>query len=309
MVKSILQRNKLYNTKACIDLDNILTVDDKRNILENHMKVSNKSETHSNDTEINNIDDLKPVELEENDILEIIKTEPFTGFPLMASNFCSDRKHFNKGKKYFTNPPTYLLGEIHDLFIHPYVSKAILLLSEKLLDYFIENGDVEDIMEFVRSSKYNITEDELVLRVTEDKYAILCERLILVMTKQSEKENKIGHYIYDCFIDLKDTTFLNALLSKVGCDPSLITMQTESSTEVDIKESKNNKDDRQTVMNAYQTPTSYNFDKKQNKSEEAPTIIFYSPPQMIAMIEHLTRTGKIPGFMSRMSQILWSCTD
>ncbi|CAG2216629.1 unnamed protein product [Mytilus edulis] len=46
-----------------------LHVDDKRNILENHMKVSNKWK-HSNDTEINNIDDLKPVELEENDILE-----------------------------------------------------------------------------------------------------------------------------------------------------------------------------------------------------------------------------------------------
>ncbi|CAC5366792.1 unnamed protein product [Mytilus coruscus] len=362
LVRKILQRYKLYNDKALIELDKILTVD-KRKILGVHM-------------EVNNIAQSKSVVLGEDVVTEIIKTEPFLGFPLMASKFCSQTENLRKGEKYFTNPPKFLVDEIRDLyhsalrtkepqlmkeyfilvyiatderlcfdvsvssasrffqvnmliygstkevksyemscikdaadklvannkyiincddhayrFIHPYVAKAIFLSSEEsLLHYFIENGDVEDIIEFVRSFLYTVTDDELVLKLKdENMYNILCERLTFRMTEKPELEKKIGHYIYDCFIKLQDTSFLSVLLSKLACDSSIRKIQKESSAkQVIMKESMNVKDDRQTVIHVNQAPIGDN--KNQNTSEKA--IIFYSPPQMIAMIEHLTRTGK-----------------
>ncbi|CAC5358532.1 TTN [Mytilus coruscus] len=375
LARQILHRYKLYNDKALIELDKILTVDDKRKILGVHMETNNIAQ--SKDTEILDMRKSKSVVPDEDVITEIIKTEPFWGFPLMASKFCSQTENLEKGEKYFTNPPKFLVDEIRDLyqsslknkepdlmkgylilvylatdkklcfdvsarsaarfrqvnkliyggtkelkpyemssiidaadklvaknkyiincddhtyrFIHPCVTMAIFLSSENLLNYFIQNGDVENIIEFVRSYLYTVTDDELVLKLKDEyMYKILCERLPFMMTEKPELEKKIGHYIYDCFIKLRDKSFLSALLPKLECDSSIRKMQNESpAKQVIMKESMNVKDDRQTVIHVNQAPIDYN--KNQNTSEEAPAIKFFSPPQLISMIEHLTRTGK-----------------
>ncbi|XP_063427434.1 uncharacterized protein LOC134710945 [Mytilus trossulus] len=360
--RKILQRYKLYNNKALIELDKILTVDDKRKILGVHMEVNNI--VQSKDTEI--FHKSKSAILGEDVITDIIKIEPFWGFPLTASKFCSQRENLKKGEKYFTNPPKFLVDEICDLyqsvlknkepelfkeyfilvylatddrlcfdvsvtdmgrirqvnqlinggkthinyemsafkdvadklvakfkyiikcddhtyrFIHPSVLKAVFLSSEHLLNHFIENGDVEDIIEFVRSFLYEATDDDIVLKLKEDRYNILCERLIFMMT---EKEKKIGHYIYDCFIKLQDTSFLNVLTPKLQCVASIRQMQNDSSA--------NNKDSRQSFENVNQAAISNNYEiEKQKRSEEAPASKLFSPTQMIAMIEYLTRTGE-----------------
>lgn len=386
--RNILQRYNLYNDKALLELDKILTVDEKKNILGVHMKVNNI--TQSKDTELFDILKSKLFVLSEDVITEIIKTEPFWGFPLMASKFCSQIENLKKGEKYFTHPPKLLVDEIRDLyqsalknkeselikeylnlilvylasnkgqcfdvsvcsavwlcqlhlliygetkevkpfevgsikdaadrlvannkfiincddhaykFIHPYVSKAIFLSSENLLNFFIQNGDVEDLIEFVRSSLYTFTDDELVLRLKDkDTYYILCERLSFSITENCWLEKKIGHYIYDCFIKLRDTNFLNALLQNLVCLSSFDYRETQNksparSTQVNMMKRMYGKDDTQTVMNvnkAQHAQLGDEFDNRnQYRFEEAPAMIrLFLPAQMIAMIEHLTRTGK-----------------
>ncbi|CAG2216621.1 unnamed protein product [Mytilus edulis] len=81
-------------------------------------------------------------------------------------------------------------------FIHPCLLKAMFLSSESMVGYLLTNGSLHDITEFIRSEVYNALENELVIKIGEDYYHILCERLVSHAFEDHSFLQHVAQYIY-----------------------------------------------------------------------------------------------------------------
>ncbi|CAC5392564.1 unnamed protein product [Mytilus coruscus] len=119
IVRSLPEINKLKK-EAFIDINSCLTAEEKEKMLNQYMKVNNIAKSASNESNFKNpiiLTDLSvQVTLDEDAIKAIKNEEPWKGFPMCASLFCSERKFLHLGEKYFTNPPRYLFEELKELY-------------------------------------------------------------------------------------------------------------------------------------------------------------------------------------------------
>ncbi|XP_052072075.1 uncharacterized protein LOC127710315 isoform X2 [Mytilus californianus] len=119
IVRNVPEMNKL-KSEAFININNCLTPEEKEEMLRRYMKENNIASSASYDSNFRDpkilTDFSVQVRLDE-DAIKIIKNEePWKGFPLCASSFCSDRKLLHLGEKHFTNPPRYLFEELRELY-------------------------------------------------------------------------------------------------------------------------------------------------------------------------------------------------
>ncbi|CAG2198017.1 unnamed protein product [Mytilus edulis] len=119
IVRRIPEINK-FKEKVFIDMDSCLTAKEKEEMLRSYMKlnqVTSSSSAESNFRSLEIMTDLSvQVTLDENAIKVIRNEEPWKGFPLSALLFCSERKFLHLGEKYFTNPPSYLVEELKEIY-------------------------------------------------------------------------------------------------------------------------------------------------------------------------------------------------
>ncbi|XP_052103702.1 uncharacterized protein LOC127737209 [Mytilus californianus] len=119
IVKSVPEINKLKN-EAFIDINSCLTAKEKEQMLKRHMKVNNiaiSASSQGNFKDPKLLTDLSvQVTLDEHAIKKIKNEEPWKGFPVCASLFCSERIFLHLGEKYFINPPRFLVEELKELY-------------------------------------------------------------------------------------------------------------------------------------------------------------------------------------------------
>ncbi|CAC5390508.1 unnamed protein product [Mytilus coruscus] len=179
-------------------------------------------------------------------------------------------------------------------FIHPAVSKAVYLSSDHFTNYITVEGEIEDIIELIRSVKYEVSVDDLVLKLESvEQYHILCERLISTLIPQPDLVKNIGEYIYHQFIKMRDREFLVILFyNLVAC----FSIGTEKQKEIKRKEEKTNVNEENPDENVNQIDNG-NEDISKTKNNH------YLPFTMIPLMEHLTRTG-IDGWIYTNEDIL-----
>ncbi|CAC5424776.1 unnamed protein product [Mytilus coruscus] len=119
IVRRVPEINKLKE-EAFIEINISLTAEEKEKMIERYLEVYNIATSHSIDSNFRDPiilhDSSVQVKLDV-DAIKIIKNEePWTGFPLSLSLFCSDRNCLHLGEKYFTNPPKFLLKELKELY-------------------------------------------------------------------------------------------------------------------------------------------------------------------------------------------------
>ncbi|VDI28480.1 Hypothetical predicted protein [Mytilus galloprovincialis] len=101
IVRGVPEINKLKN-EAFIDINNCLTYVEKEKMLRSYMKMNNVTSSSAVGRNFSNpeivTDFSVQVTLDENVIKVIRNEEPWKGFPLSASLFCSERKFLNLGE-------------------------------------------------------------------------------------------------------------------------------------------------------------------------------------------------------------------
>ncbi|VDI28476.1 Hypothetical predicted protein [Mytilus galloprovincialis] len=102
-----------------IDMNSCLTAEEKEKILRRYMKENNieiSASKMSNFRDQHILTDLSVQVTVNVDVIEEIRNEePWKGFPLCASTFCSERNNLHLGRTYFTDPPRYLFEELKEL--------------------------------------------------------------------------------------------------------------------------------------------------------------------------------------------------
>lgn len=173
-------------------------------------------------------------------------------------------------------------------FIHPAVSKAVYLSSNHYTNYIIEVGEIKDILEFIRSYRYQVSVHDLVLKLENVVlYHILCERLISTLIPQPDLVKNIGEYIYHQFIKLCDRDFLVVLFHNMDNDMmyAYFSIRTENRKKNKMKEEKTNVNEENRDANVNQINNGNEEISKTKRSH-------YLPCTMISLMEHLTRKGK-----------------
>ncbi|XP_076098302.1 uncharacterized protein LOC143068265 [Mytilus galloprovincialis] len=103
-----------------IDMNSCLTPEEKEEMLRRYIKENNIGISAANVSNLGNPDIITDLSVQVKIADEAIKVirnkEPWKGFPLCASLFCSKRKFLHLGEKYFTNPPTHLVEELKKLY-------------------------------------------------------------------------------------------------------------------------------------------------------------------------------------------------
>ncbi|VDI68426.1 Hypothetical predicted protein, partial [Mytilus galloprovincialis] len=119
IVRNVPEINKL-KSEAFIDINSCLTPEEKEDILRRHMKKNYIAISASYDSTFRDpkiLTDLSVKVTLDDGVINVVRaTEPWKGFPLSASLFCTVRTFLHLGEKYFTNPPIYLIEELKELY-------------------------------------------------------------------------------------------------------------------------------------------------------------------------------------------------
>ncbi|XP_076098301.1 uncharacterized protein LOC143068264 [Mytilus galloprovincialis] len=146
IVRNVPEMNNL-KSEAFIDINSCLTPEEKEEILRRHMKensISSSASYESNFRDPRIVTDLSEQVTLDNDAIEAIKTEePWKGFPVCASMFCSKKEFFHLGEKYFTNPPKYLFEELKELYktARKHSNSMDIVTEYCILVYILENSN------------------------------------------------------------------------------------------------------------------------------------------------------------------------
>ncbi|XP_076095650.1 uncharacterized protein LOC143066723 [Mytilus galloprovincialis] len=109
-----------FTGEPFIDMNSCLTPEEKEEMLRRYIKENNIAISAANVSNLVNpkiITDLSEQDKIANETIKVIRNkEPWKGFPLCASLFCSERKFLHLGEKYFTNPPRHLVEELKELY-------------------------------------------------------------------------------------------------------------------------------------------------------------------------------------------------
>ncbi|XP_076098303.1 uncharacterized protein LOC143068266 [Mytilus galloprovincialis] len=133
--------------KPFIDMNNCLTAEEKENILRRYMKENNieiSASIKSNFRDQNILTDFSVQVTLDLDVIEVIRNEePWKGFPLCASTFCSERNNLHLGRTYFTDPPRYLFEELKELYktARKNSNSMDIVTEYSILVYILENSN------------------------------------------------------------------------------------------------------------------------------------------------------------------------
>ncbi|VDI08506.1 Hypothetical predicted protein [Mytilus galloprovincialis] len=186
IVRNVPEINEL-KSETFMDINSCLTPEEKEQILRRYMKENNievSSSAESNFKDPNILTDLSVLVTLDEDVIKAIRNEePWKGFPLCASLFCSERKFLHLGKKYFTNPPRQVFEELKVLYkTAKKKSNSLDTVNEYcILVYILENSN----------HQLDLNDPNLCRKLVE-KYKILFQFKYIPEKPGSNEDQKIA---------------------------------------------------------------------------------------------------------------------